>query len=78
MENNLETQKKRKPMKGKQKRSQKPQEDTQDETAKETRSSIDHDMNMLHVFNECTVTECDGENTKGGRSGPEDHDNHCA
>ena len=54
------------------------QESTQEETARDSRSSIDTEVNMLYVVSDCiTVNECDEKNKREGSSRPEDHDNHC-
>ena len=76
-EDKWETIKKRKPMRGKQKRTQKTQEDTQDATVDESRSSINNELNMLRELFDCNIIDCDGVTTQGGGSGPENHDNHC-
>ena len=76
-EDNWETIKKMKATRGRQKRAQQTQDNTQDTTEGEPRSSLDNELNILRELFDCNTIECDGETTRGGGSGPEDHDNHC-
>ena len=76
-EDNWERTRKRKTMKGRGNCKTKTQGKAQEETTETMTSSIDTEMNALRELFDCNVIDSDGIVKRGGRKGPEDHDNHC-
>ena len=75
-EDNWETRKKKKAMRGKQKKT-KLKIDTRDTTEGKARSSIDTEMNEMRELFDCNKIECDGGITQRGEGGFVDYDNHA-
>ena len=75
-EDNWETRKKKKAMRGKQKKT-KLKIDTRDTTEGKARISIDNEMNEMRELFDCNTIECDGGITQRGGGGFVDYDNHA-